>query len=92
MIGLIRLIVIGFLVLSAVYLLLAIYSRSVERERLEKEWDAAPPEGSGESERQAHIEKGMQHYEHGLRRRLLWLVYVIPTIAIGVIVYFINYR
>jgi hypothetical protein len=34
--------VFGFVVLSVVYVIVAIYARSVERERLEKEWDGDP--------------------------------------------------
>ncbi len=34
-----RLLVIGFLVLSVVYICLSLYSRAVRRNKLEKEWD-----------------------------------------------------
>ncbi len=71
-----------------VYLLVSIYSRSVRREKLEKKFDA----GGIEGDRDAYIEAGMQAYEHGLRRRLLWLVYIIPTVAVGVTIYFVNYQ
>ncbi len=92
MIALIRLFVFGFIGLSIVYLLVSIYARSVRREHLEKEWDAAPPEGQGDTERTAHIESGMRAYEHGLKKRLLWLVYILPMIALAIIVYFVNYQ
>ncbi len=35
-----RLMVLGFVVLTVVYLVVSIYSRSVRREKLEKQWDA----------------------------------------------------
>jgi positive regulator of sigma E activity len=92
MIGLIRLAVMGFIGLSIVYLLVAAYSRSVRREKLEKHWDANPPEGAGEAERSASIEKGMQEYEHGLRKKLIWLVYIIPMIIFVVTVYLVNFQ
>jgi hypothetical protein len=90
MIAFIRLAVLGFIGLSVMYLLVSVYSRSVRREWLEKHWDANPPEGEGDAERSAYIEKGMQEYEHGLRKKLIWLVYVIPMLIFMVILYFVN--
>ena len=92
MIAIIRLAVFGFIILSIAYLLISVYSRSVRREKLEKAWDANPPSGAGDLERKAHREEGMRAYEHGLRKKLIWLVYIIPTIAIVVIVYFVNWQ
>ncbi|MEO5620586.1 MAG: hypothetical protein ABIQ85_06675 [Cypionkella sp.] len=88
MIAIIRLAVVGFIMLTLVYFVVGIYSRSVRREWLEKKFDA----GGIEGDRDAYIEAGMQAYEHGLRRRLLWLVYIIPTLAVGVTIYFVNYQ
>ena len=88
MIGIIRLAVFGFIALTVVYFTVAIYSRSVRREKLEKKYDA----GGIEGERHDYIEAGMQAYEHGLKRRLLWLVYIIPTVVIAVTIYFVNYQ
>jgi hypothetical protein len=88
LIAIIRLAVVGFVILSAVYWIVSVYSRSVRRERLEKRYDA----GGIDGERDAYIEAGMQAYEHGLRRRLIWLVYVIPTVVISVTVYLVNYQ
>lgn len=89
MIAIIRLAVFGFLGLSVVYLLVSAYSRSVRRESLEKEWDASH-EGDDESARTAYIREGMQHYEHGLRKKLIVLVYVVPVIVVAVTIYLIN--
>jgi hypothetical protein len=33
----------------------------------------------------------MQAYEKGLKRRLLWLIYVIPTIGFAATIYFVNW-
>jgi hypothetical protein len=88
MIAIIRLAVFGAIALTVVYFLVGIYSRSVRREWLEKKYDA----GGIEGERDDYIEAGMQAYEHGLRRKLLWLVYIIPTVVIVVTVYFVNYQ
>ena len=56
--------VMGFLILTVVYLLVSVYSRSVRRERLEKQFDAGDVPG----DRDAYVEKGMEAYRHGLRR------------------------
>lgn len=91
MIGLIQLAVFGFLALSVVYVLVSIYSRSVHREQLEKEWDEDPPDGAGEAERAAYVEAGLAEYEHGLRHKLIWLVYIIPLVVVAVLIYLVNY-
>ncbi|MCF1707795.1 hypothetical protein L0V05_03085 [Tabrizicola sp. J26] len=88
MIGLLRLVVFGFVGLSIVYLLVSVYSRSVERERLEKEWDA----GGVDQDRDAYIHEGLKRYQHGLRRKLIALVYVIPAVVIAIIVYVVNHQ
>lgn len=92
MIGLIRLAVVGFVLLTVVYVLVSIYSRSVRRERLEKDWDTDPAnEGRLPDERTAFIEAGMQAYRHSLRRRLIVLVYVVPLVAAAVTAYLVNW-
>jgi hypothetical protein len=89
MIAFVRLAVFGFIAMTIMYVLLSIYSRSVERERLEKEWDAE--QGGDESEaRDAYIEAGMKAYEKSLRAKLIWLVYVVPTLAVLVLIYLTN--
>ena len=92
MISLIRLMIFAFVGLSVVYLLVSAYSRSVRREKLEKRWDAEPPEGQGVAERTAYIDAGMRDYERGLKKRLIWLVYIIPMIAFAVIIYLVNWE
>ncbi|MGQ0611624.1 MAG: hypothetical protein ACT4N9_11045 [Paracoccaceae bacterium] len=91
MIGLIRAAVFGFVGLSVIYAVVSIYSRSVRRERLEKEWDSDPArEGLTKLERDAYIESGMRVYQNGLRRKLIVLVYIVPAVAFAVIVYVVN--
>lgn len=92
MIAILRALVFGFIGLSVIYLLMLIYSRSVWREKLEKQWDAAPPAGAGAAEREAHISAGMRDYEKSLRKKLVVLVYVIPMLVIGVTIYLVNYQ
>ena len=88
MIGILRSAVVGFILLTVVYLIVAMYSRSVRREKLEKKFDAGDVEG----DRDTYITKGMQAYEKGLKRRLIWLVYVVPAGIVIVTVYLVNYQ
>jgi hypothetical protein len=88
MFGILRGAFVGFLVLSLIYVLVATYSRSVRREKLEKKFDA----GGIEGDRDAYIAQGLVDYEHGLRHRLLWLVYILPAVVIAVTIYFVNYK
>jgi len=91
MIGFLRLAAIGFVVLTVLYLLVAVYARSLERERLEKAWDGDPAnEGAAPAARERFIEDGMEAYRQSLRRRLVLLVYVVPLVAIGVVYYLVN--
>ena len=90
MIALLRLLVFGLIGLTAVYFLVSIYSRSVRREKLEDRWDADHPEGGDPVARDAYIEAGMREYETGLRKKLIWLVYIIPMCALVVTIYLVN--
>jgi hypothetical protein len=92
MIGILRILVFAFIGLSVVYVMVSIYSRSVRREKLEKSWDTDPArEGAEKADRDAYIADGMQAYEHGLRKRLIWLVYILPAVAMALIIYFVNW-
>ncbi len=86
----IKLFIFGFIALSVIYVSVSIYSRSVRREKLEKRWDANPPEGADTAARDAYIADGMTLYESGLRRKLIALVYVVPTLVIAAILYITN--
>ncbi|MFN3972016.1 MAG: hypothetical protein ACK4L4_11680 [Gemmobacter sp.] len=88
MIAFVQLLVFGFVGLSIVYVLVSIYSRSVRRERLEKQWDAA----QGPGNRADFIAAGMQAYQNGLRRRLIVLVYIVPGMIISALVYLLNFH
>lgn len=80
--NLIYLIVIGFIVLSVVYGIVWIYSRSVRREKLEDRWDAENPQSTDTAAREAYIEQGMAEYHAGFRPKLILLVYIIPTVLV----------
>lgn len=83
----VRLVVFGFLFLSVIYLCLSLYSRSVRRERLEKEYDANPV---ADQTREEFVKAGIIQYNNGLRPKLLLLVYVVPTVFIGTLIYLTN--
>jgi hypothetical protein len=81
-----------YVALTIIYFVTGIYSRSVRREKLEKEWDTDPArEGNTADERAAFIADGMVHYDKGLKKRLLWLIYVLPTIGFAATIYFVNW-
>jgi Ca2+/Na+ antiporter len=87
-IGWLRLALVGLVVLTLVYWLVSVYSRSVRREALEKEWDAGPQDIG----RDAFIADGLKEYQHGLRRRLILLVYIVPAVVIPAIIYILNFE
>ncbi len=90
--GWLRLAFLMYVGLTVIYFVTGIYSRSVRREKLEKEWDTDPArEGVPADERTAFIEAGMVHYDKGLKKRLLWLIYIIPTVAFLATIYFVNW-
>ena len=78
--GWIRLAVVGYIGLTIVYFIMRVYLRSVRRERLEKRFDAGGIEGDRDA------------YEKGLKKNLLWLIYIIPTVAVVVTLYILNFQ
>lgn len=88
MIGFLRVAFFALIGLTVLYWLLSVYARSTERERLEKRWDTSPPEGA--PDREAFIAEGMADYERSLRRKLIWLVYIVPMVVVAVIIYIVN--
>jgi hypothetical protein len=88
--GFIKLVVFGFIGLSVIYLSVALFSRSVRKERLEKKFDADHPDGGAPGARDAFVAEGMLAYNNSIRPKLIGLVYVIPTVVVGVIIYTVN--
>ena len=87
MIAFFKLALFGYIALTVIYWLLAIYFRSLERERLEKEYDHGQIEGT----RDGYVAQGLAAYENSLRRRLIWLVFVIPTAVVIALVWILNF-
>ena len=78
----VRLLILALLASSIVYVSVAWFLRSTRRERLEKEWDAANPEGDPEARRR-EVEEGVTAFTQTLPYRALWLIYILPVAAIG---------
>jgi predicted permease len=77
----------GFAVLTILYVILSVWSRSVRREKLEEEWD----EDIREGDRAAFITEGLRDYDRSLRRKLILGVYVVPVLFVLVMIYVVNY-
>jgi hypothetical protein len=86
----IKLVIFGFIALTVIYWSIAIYARSVRKENLEKSFDAANPGSTDRAARDAFVSAGMTAYNASLRPKLLGLVYVVPTLVIGSVIYLIN--
>ena len=82
---LIRVLALALLVLSVVYLSLFFYARSHRRSALEAEWDTS------KGLRDEYVAAGLRAYDSGLRKRLVWGVYIVPIAVICLIVYLTNY-
>lgn len=90
--ALIRLVAVVIAIEALFYVLISLYVRSLARERLEKAWDDRHPDRAGDSEeRRAFVRRSMKGFEKSLRARLVTLVFILPTLAIAAIVYFVNY-
>ena len=83
-----RLIVVGFVVLTVIYLSLSFYSRSVRRGKLRRKWD----EDIRRGDRDAYVRRGLKIYDRSLRRKLLWGVYIVPVVTIAVVIYLVNFH
>ncbi len=80
--GLIKLIVFGFVFLTVIYVAVSVYSRSIRREKLENWWAEENPGSDDMAARDAYVEKGMAEYNAGIRPKLIALVYVVPTVVV----------
>ncbi|PTX54383.1 hypothetical protein C8N43_3197 [Litoreibacter ponti] len=86
--GVLRLMVMAFIIMLVVYFVLSAWSRSVRRGKLAEEWDEEVREG----DRDAFIEQGLVEYDGSLRRKLIFGVFVVPYLVIGVLVYVVNFQ
>lgn len=87
MLALGRLMVFGFVVLTVIYFCLSLYSRAVRRDKLRAEWH----EGPQDVDKETFVDGGLAEYDQSLRRKLILGVYVVPLIAMTVIIYLTNF-
>lgn len=87
-VALARLIIVGFIVLTVIYLSLSFYSRSVRRTKLRQKWE----EDIRRGDRDAYVRRGLKIYDRSLRRKLLWGVYIVPVVTIAVVIYLVNFH
>jgi len=87
MFGWIRLGVVGFIVLTLIYIVLSIWSRQVRRAKLKREW----AEENMTGDKEAFIDAGLKEYDGSLRRKLILGVYIVPTVLVCVIIYLTNF-
>ncbi|QFT57984.1 hypothetical protein FIU94_04030 [Sulfitobacter sp. THAF37] len=87
MFALMRLVVVGFVVLTVVYVCLSFYSRSVRRSKLRKKWY----EGKQLVDRDTFVQRGLERYDGSIRRKLILGVYIVPVVVVGVVIYLTNF-
>lgn len=87
MAALARLMVVGFIVLTVIYVCLSLYSRTVRKGKLRREWHEGPQDQSLDD----FLDKGLEDYDKSLRRKLILSVYVIPVILVSVVIYLTNF-
>lgn len=83
-----RLIIVGFIILTVIYVSLSFYSRSVRRTKLRQKWDEDIRRGN----RDEYVRRGLKIYDRSLRRKLLWGVYIVPVVTIAVVIYLVNFH
>lgn len=72
--------------LSVVFVSLWFFARAVKREKLEAAWE----KNQGPGRRESFVKAEMMAYEPSLKRKLIWGVYVIPSILLGTFIYVTN--
>ncbi|MGB3243524.1 MAG: hypothetical protein WBB25_03245 [Sulfitobacter sp.] len=87
MFALARLVVIGFAVLTVIYICLSLYSRAVRKGKLRSKWTAGPQK----VDRETFVQRGLKKYDGSIRRKLIWGVYIVPVVVVSVIIYLTNF-
>ncbi|WP_170575332.1 hypothetical protein [Ruegeria atlantica] len=87
MFGALRLILILLVIQTIAYVALSLYSRGVRRRKLATWWDEKGKRG----DKDAFIERGLHVYDNSFRRKLILGVYIVPWVAIGALIYIVNY-
>lgn len=85
-----RIALVWIVAVFAVHGILRIYLRSLKREALENAWDRG--EAGGALSRDDYVAAEMVRFDRSLLLKIIALVYVLPVIVVGVIIYFVNYN
>ncbi|MEL6608084.1 MAG: hypothetical protein AAFO58_07580 [Pseudomonadota bacterium] len=86
----IRLFFIMMVISTILYLSISMFSRARARAQLEKQWRADLRVG----DRDVWLREELEKYDRSLRRRLIWLVYVLPMAFlafVGIMLYVQNF-
>lgn len=78
-----RLMGVALIALTVVFVSLWFYARAAKREKLEAQWDR----DQGPGRRESFLQAEMLAYEGPLRRKLIWGVYVVPSILLALFIY-----
>lgn len=87
MFGLLRLLLVAFVILTVAYVAVSIWSRQVRRGKLKARWEEEGRTG----DRETYIREGLEDYDDSFRRKLILLVYIVPLAVVGAIIYAVNY-
>jgi len=87
MFGAMRLFLVLLVLQTIAYFAISLYSRGVRRRKLETWWDEKGKQGNKE----AFVERGLHVYDNSFRRKLILAVYIVPWVAIGALIYIVNY-
>lgn len=88
MLGLLRLVLILLLVQTIAYITLSLYSRRIRRGKLKARWE----EKALPVDQETFVQRGLTRYDNSLRRKLILGVYIVPWIAISVLIYVVNFK
>lgn len=88
MIPMIRMLGFLLVILTVAYITVSFWSRNVRRRKLEERWDS---KDVLTSDRDTFIRRGLEKYDRSFRRKLIWLVYILPLGAIAALVYITNF-
>ncbi len=87
MIAVLRLAVLIFAVMTVIYLILSFGLRQVAQKEARDEWEALETRIDWET----FLERKMKHHNRAMRRKLVLGVYILPTLLIAALVYFVNF-
>jgi hypothetical protein len=88
MLALARLIIVGFVVLSILYVIISVWSRLTRRRKLIRAWEAEGKPG----DRDEYLRQGLEDYDDSFRPKLILLVYIVPVVVIALIIYLTNFH